>query len=237
VIPISSPTRNRILDALPSDEFRSLEPHLKDASYKPGDVIYRSGEQLAHIYFPTSCVFSVVMLMQDGAGVEIDTTGREGLTGSLQVLLGSDTAPSQTFCQVPGDAKRISLDVFQECLAKGGQLRNLTQRYARAAVTLMGQSIGCNRLHTLTERCARWLLLTHDRVGSDQFTLTQEFLATMLGVHRPAVSIAAGALQQAGFIRYRRGHVTIVDPGGLESASCECYRVATGQLEASSTPA
>jgi len=230
VIPISGPTRNRILDALPPEEFRSLEPHLKDVTYKPGEIIYRPGEQLSHIYFPTSCVFSVVMLMQDGAGVEIDTTGREGLTGSLQVLLGSDSAPSQTFCQVPGDTKRMSLDAFQECLANDGKLRSLTQRYARSAVTLMGQSIACNRLHTLTERCARWLLLTYDRVGSDQFTLTQEFLATMLGVHRPAVSIAAGALQQAGFIRYRRGHVTIVDADGLESASCECYRVAMGQI-------
>lgn len=230
MIPISSPTRNRILDALPADEFRALEPHLKDLTYKPGEIIYRPGEALTHIYFPTTCVFSVVMLMKDGSGVEIDTTGREGLTGSLQVLLGADTAPSQTFCQVPGDTKRLALDIFQQHIENGSQLHDLTERYARAVVTLMGQSIACNRLHTLTERCARWLLLTHDRVSSDQFTLTQEFLATMLGVHRPAVSIAAGSLQQAGFISYRRGRVTIVDAEGLESASCECYRVATGQI-------
>jgi len=203
---------------------------LKDVSYKPGEVIYQPGEQLSHIYFPLTCVFSVVMLMRDGAAVEVDATGREGLTGSLQLLLGSDTAPSQTFCQVPGDATRLALDVFQQFLAQDGQLLELTKRYARNVVALMGQSIACNRLHTLTERCARWLLLTHDRAGSDEFTLTQEFLATMLGVHRPAVSVAAGALQQAGFIRYRRGRVRIVNPRGLESASCECYRVAMGQL-------
>jgi CRP-like cAMP-binding protein len=230
VIPISGPTRNRILDTLPPEERRALEPHLKDASFKPGEIIYRPGERLSHIYFPTTCVFSVVMLMQDGAGVEIDTTGREGLTGSLQVLLSSDSAQSQTFCQVPGDAKRMPLDAFKKCLAGGEKLRSLTERYARSSVTLMGQSIACNRLHTLNERCARWLLLTHDRVGSDQFKLTQEFLATMLGVHRPAVSVAAGALQQAGFIRYRRGFVTVVDAEGLESASCECYKVAMGQI-------
>lgn len=230
MIPISGPTRNRILDALPAEERRTLEPHLKDVSYKPGEIIYRPGERLSHIYFPTTCVFSVIMLMQDGAGVEIDTTGREGLTGSLEVLLGSDRAQSQTFCQVPGDAKRMPLDAFKKCLAGGGKLRSLTERYARSAVTLMGQSIACNRLHTLNERCARWLLLTYDRVGSDQFNLTQEFLATMLGVHRPAVSVAAGALQEAGFIRYRRGVVTVVDAEGLESASCECYKVAMGQI-------
>jgi len=151
-------------------------------------------------------------------------------TFPLSILLGSASAPSQTVCQIFGTAKCLPLNVFQTSVSNGDALHSLTQRYARSSVALMGQSVACNRLHTLTERCARWLLLTHDRVISDQFTLTQEFLATMLGVHRPAVSIAAGALQQAGFIRYRRGHVSIIDREGLESASCECYKVAMGQL-------
>ncbi len=233
---MSSPTGNRVLDALPTSELAALTPHLRDITLKSGEVLHNPGEALAHIYFPSSCVLSIILLMHDGSGVEIGTTGCEGLTGSVAIMLGTLKAPSQTICQVPGAAKCLPLDVFQEATRNGSLLHSLTQEYARASVTLMGQSIACNRLHTLTERCARWLLLTHDRVRADQFSLTQEFLAMMLGVHRPAVSIAAGALQEAGFIRYRRGQLTVVDREGLESASCECYRVAMGQLNGNSHP-
>ena len=227
---MSSPTGNRVLDALPPPELSAILPHLHDISLKSGEVLHNPGETLSHIYFPTSSVLSIILLMRDGSGVEIGTTGCEGLSGSVAIMLGSLVAPSQTICQVPGAAKCVPLDVFQDAISSGSQLHALTQKYAQASVALMGQSIACNRLHTLTERCARWLLLTHDRVRADDFSLTQEFLAMMLGVHRPAVSIAAGALQEAGFIKYRRGHLTVVDREGLESASCECYRVAMGQL-------
>ena len=203
---------------------------MREITLSSGEVLYNPSETLSHIYFPLSCVLSVILLMQDGSGVEIGTTGREGLSGSVALMLGSRKAPSQTICQVPGVSKCLPLEIFQSATPPSSELYSLTQNYARSSVALMGQSIACNRLHTLTERCARWLLLTHDRVGADQFSLTQEFLAMMLGVHRPAVSIAAGALQQAGFIRYRRGHLSVVDREGLESASCECYRVAMGQL-------
>ncbi|HEX5274274.1 MAG TPA: Crp/Fnr family transcriptional regulator [Candidatus Rubrimentiphilum sp.] len=219
---------------MPQAELSALLPHLRDITLKSGEVLYNPGETLSHIYFPSTCVLSVILLTHDGSGVEIGTTGCEGLTGSVSIMLGTLVAPSQTICQVPGAAKCLPLDAFQEAIQNGSQLHGLTQNYARASVTLMGQSIACNRLHTLTERCARWLLLTHDRVRADDFCLTQEFLAMMLGVHRPAVSIAAGALQQAGFIRYRRGRLTVVDREGLESASCECYRVAMGQLNGDS---
>ena len=215
---------------MPRTELAALEPAFRDVSLKSGDVTYIAGEKILQVYFPTSCVLSVIMLTQDGSGVEIATIGREGVSDSLPLLLGSTNAPSQTICQIPGTAKTLPLNVFQASISNGNALHSLAQRYARSSVALMGQSVACNRLHTLTERCARWLLLTHDRVASDNFTLTQEFLATMLGVHRPAVSIAAGTLQQAGFIQYRRGHVSIIDREGLESASCECYRVAMGQL-------
>jgi len=212
----------------------ALTPHLRDVTLKSGEVLHNPGEMLSHIYFPTSCVLSIILLMHDGSGVEIGTTACEGLTGSIGFMLGTLKAPNQTICQVPGAAKSLSLDVFQEAMRNGSKLHALTQDYARASVTLMGQSIACNRLHTLTERCARWLLLTHDRVRADEFSLTQEFLAMMLGVHRPAVSIAAGVLQEARFIRYRRGQLTVIDRDGLESASCECYRVAMGQLNGDS---
>lgn len=227
---MSKPTGNRILDLLPRSEMAALEPQFREISLKSGEVTYTPGDTISQIYFPTSCVLSVIMLTQDGSGVEIATIGREGVSDSLAILLGSTSAPSQTVCQIPGTAKSLPIHVFQASMSNGDALHSLTQRYARSSVALMGQSVACNRLHTLTERCARWLLLTHDRVVSDQFTLTQEFLATMLGVHRPAVSIAAGTLQEAGFIRYRRGHVSIIDREGLESASCECYKVAMGQL-------
>ena len=236
MIPNCIPTGNRVLDALPQAELSALLPHLREVAIKSGEVLHNPGERLSHIYFPTTGVLSVILLMRDGSGVEIGTTGCEGLSGSVAIMLGTLKAPTQTVCQVPGAVKRLPLDVFQEGIRNGSQLHTLTQKYARASVTLMGQSIACNRLHTLTERCARWLLLTHDRVRGDQFSITQEFLAMMLGVHRPAVSIAAGALQQAGFIRYRRGNLTVVDREGLESASCECYRVAMGQLNGNSSP-
>ena len=236
MIPKSSPTGNRVLDAMPKAEFSALLPHLRDVTLESGEVLHNPGETISHIYFPSSCALSVILWMRDGSGVEIATIGCEGLSGSVAIMLGSLKAPSQTLCQVPGTAKSLPLNVFKSAIRNGSKLHTLTQKYAQASVTLMGQSIACNRLHTLTERCARWLLLTHDRVRGDDFSLTQEFLAMMLGVHRPAVSLAAGALQQAGFIRYRRGQVTIVDREGLESASCECYRVAMGQLNGNSAP-
>lgn len=219
-----------MLDALPAEELAALRPHLRDVSLQAGEILYNPHEMLSEIYFPTTSVLSIILIMQDGAAVEIGTTGREGVSGSIALMLGTVVTPSQMVCQVPGNAKSIPLERFQDAVPEGSRLRELTQNYARSSVALMGQSIACNRLHTLIERCARWLLLTHDRVGVDEFSLTQEFLSMMLGVHRPAVSIAAGALQQAGFIRYRRGHLRIVDRDGLESAACECYRVAMGQL-------
>ena len=230
MIPISSPTGNRILDALPAHELHALEQYLRKVDLGTGEVIYNPHENLSHVYFPVSCVLSEITLMQDGAGVEIGTIGREGFSGGLAILLGSERAHSQNICQVPGSAMCMPLEEFRRAISNSGELYSLAQRYARSSVALMGQSIACNRLHTLSERCARWLLLTHDRVGSDQFLMTQEFLATMLGVHRPAVSIAAGTLQQAGFIHYQRGRLNIVDREGLESASCECYEVANGQI-------
>ena len=236
MIPLSEPTGNRVLDALPAYERNMLTPYLTHHNVSSGDIIQPAGAAIEYVYFPTSCVFSILMFMQDGAGIEVTTTGREGLTSSLQVLLGAERARYQTVCQVMGETKRIEVQAFKNQLATLADLRRLTERYALSTTALMGQSVGCNRLHTLTERCARWLLITHDRVADNHLLLTQEFLATMLGVHRPAVSLAAATLQQAGFITYRRGHITILDRAGLESASCECYEAASGHLNGSSFP-
>ena len=230
MIPQSTPSGNRILDALPPQELQALEPHLTDHELRGGEVVHQAADDLAWVYFPTSCIFSIVMFMHDGASFEITTTGREGLTASPHALLGAEKTMSQIVCQVPGRSKRLDIRTFRRHVAGGGQLRTLAEQYAQSTIKVMGQSIGCNRLHPLVERCARWLLMTHDRFGSDDIPLTQEFLSTMLGVHRPAVSIAAATLQKAGFIRYRRGRIQVIDREGLESASCECYKTASGIL-------
>lgn len=193
------------------------------------DVLYPVDEPLRHVYFPEGAVLSVLTIMQSGAAVEIGTFGLEGLSGA-QLILGGNRAPSKMICQVPGAALCMPVDRFLTHLKTARTFQRIVRRYTEALFNFMGQSIACNRLHTVDERCARWLLMTHDRVDSDEFDLTQEFLAIMLGVHRPGVSIAAGSLQEAGFIRYSRGHVQIRNRQGLETAACECYQISADQF-------
>ncbi|HTJ28476.1 MAG TPA: Crp/Fnr family transcriptional regulator [Candidatus Limnocylindria bacterium] len=185
-------------------------------------TIYEPGARVDQIYFPIDAVISVVTVLGDGSQIEVVTVGREGLTGA-QALLDGTPASSLTWCQVAGEAYRVSFTLFAELCARHRPLRELVERYLSALIDVMAQSIACNRLHYVNERCARWLLMTHDRIGRDDFALTHEVLATMLGVRRAGVSIAAAALQQAGYISYARGRFTIVDPQGLKRAACECY--------------
>ncbi len=178
------------------------------------------------MYFPLTAVASLLNQVEHTEGVEIATVGNEGLIG-LSLSWGIDTLNPREFvqCQVPGDALVMSSDIFASKVSAGGELTWLVHRYTQAFVTQISQQVACNGLHSIEERCSRWMLLTHDRVGSDEFPLTQEFLAQMLGVRRPSVTVVAGTLQQAGFIRFRRGRITITDRRGLEGASCECYHV------------
>lgn len=175
-------------------------------------------------------MISVVTVMRDGTQIEVVTVGREGLTGS-QALLDGATATSLTWCQVSGEAYRAPFDRFAALCQKHSALRELVERYLSAQLDVLAQSIACNRLHYVSQRCARWLLMTHDRVGRDEFPLTHEVLATMLGVRRAGVSIAAAALQQSGCISYARGRFTIVDRGALEAAACECYAAINAAFE------
>ena len=225
-----SATGNRMLDAIPASEFESIRPALYEVALASGEILNRPGERIATIYFPTGCVLSVVTVMQNGDAVEIGTYGREGMNGAA-VVLGSASMPSQMLCQVPGTSLALPVEAFTAALAVNPVLDRLVRRYTRALFNFMGQSVACNRLHETLERCARWLALTRDRVGADEFALTQEFLAMMLGVHRPSVSVAAAALQNAGFIKYARGKVTVLDPPGLESVACECYRIGADEFE------
>ena len=193
-------------------------------------TISEPGDRIEHIYFPIDAVFSIITVMRDGTQIEVLTAGREGLTGA-QSLLDGGTASQLTICQVPGEAYRLTFEDFVQVCDRFAVVRELAQRYLSAQLDAMAQAIACNRLHYVVERCARWLLMTHDRVGRDEFPLTHEMLATMLGVRRAGVSVAAAALQQAGCIRYMRGRFTVVDRACLETMACECYAAIDGAFK------
>ncbi len=192
--------------------------------------IYEAGRPIRKVYFPIDSVLSVVTQMRDGGSIEVGTVGREGVS-AIPLLLGATTSANESYCQVPGRAVVVSSDYFRRLLGAGDeQLRSVLDRFLQAYVNMLGQLAACNGMHSIYERCARWLLLTHDRVNTDKIALTHEYLAMMLGTRRSGVTIAAATLAQAGFIRYAHGHIVILNREGLENASCECYAVAREQF-------
>jgi len=216
--------RNRILAALPAAEYARLTPALEPVTLELRQVLFDVDRPIEYVYFPEDAVASVLGVMTDGSAVETATIGHEGFVG-LPVFLGADRTPAQAFCQVPGEAYRIESGAFRQEIARAGDLRDALSRYTQALFTQVAQSSACNRLHTMRERCARWLLQTHDRVGRDEFPLTQQFLSQMLGVRRATVTEAASGLQQDGLITYEYGRITVRDRRRLEAASCECYEI------------
>jgi hypothetical protein len=220
------PGGNRILDALPDSERRRLVAKLEPVRLEMKQVLSETGSRIEAVFFPTNAVASLLNFVERSEGVEVSTIGNEGLVG-LPVSWGMRHANPRELVQVqvPGTALCMDAEDFAEELSAQGPLSGLVQRYTQAFFAQISQQVACNGLHSIQERCARWILLTHDRVGGDEFPLTQEFLAQMLGARRPTVSTAAGILSQAGFIRYRRGRLTATDREGLEGASCECYGV------------
>jgi CRP-like cAMP-binding protein len=192
--------------------------------------IFEPGEPASHVWFPTQGIVSVVALDDAGAAIEVAIVGREGMTG-LSLVLGSQTMIYGAMVQVPGRGWRIATAAFLDVIERPPDTKAMMLRYCLAAMTQMGQNAACSQLHNVDARCARWLLLAHDDVDADSFSLTQDYLAMMLGVARASVSGAASALQQAGLIRYVRGHITILDRPGLEKASCECYRIVRREFE------
>ena len=216
--------RNRILAALPPDELAVLGPVLERANLVTRRVLCDSGKPIPAVCFPEDAVVSSLSVMADGSAVETATIGNEGMTG-LALFHGVDETPEQSFVQVPGIGHLVSADAFREALPRCPTLGGQLHRFAQALYSLVAQSSGCNRKHAVDQRCARWLLLVHDRVGRDRIELTQLFLSQMLGVRRATVTVAAGVLQKAGAIRYSRGRITVVDRALLEAASCECYAV------------
>jgi CRP-like cAMP-binding protein len=221
--------RNHLLAMLSEDEYQALAPHLHPFHTQQKDVLGERDKPLDHVYFPCTSVLSVLAYMANGIAVEVGTIGNEGFFG-VEVLVGGELSTETTVCQVEGDNLRMAVPDFKDAIDGNTPLRRLGQRYLMAYLSLVSQSVACNRLHTIEERFARWVLMTHDRVEGNEFHLTQEFLADMLGVHRPSVSVVAGAFQQAGLIRYNRGHMSILNRHGLEDACCECYGMVRKQF-------
>jgi CRP-like cAMP-binding protein len=218
------PAANRLLAALPRQEYRSLRPDLEPVTLEAEQVLFEPGQPIRHVYFPERGLVSVLALMEDGAGIEAGLVGREGMAG-VPLFLGRDTAPFRVVVQVPGSAQRLEAGPFRAALRRGRGLDERLRSYVDAFLTHLAQTAACNSRHSVEKRCCRWLLLYHDRVGEDEFPLTQKYLAAMLSVRRTGVAEVAGALQRAGLIRYRRGWVTVVDRPGLESACCPCFQV------------
>ncbi|HEX7981477.1 MAG TPA: Crp/Fnr family transcriptional regulator [Gemmatimonadaceae bacterium] len=221
--------RNRLLAALPRDALGHVLPALTHVELSSGMVIYEPKVRITYVYFVLTGIISMVSEMREGT-VEVGTVGCEGMTG-IPIVLAADTMPSRAFVQVPGEALRMTADELTRTMQEVPAFRSLVYRHVLALFDQTAQHAACNRLHALEERCARWLLMTHDRVEGDVLMLKQQFLAEMLGVHRPAVTLAAGALQKAGIIRYSRGKVTVLDRDALEKASCECYGIVTRRME------
>jgi CRP-like cAMP-binding protein len=221
--PAEQRPKNRLLASLPAEDFARLRPHLRTVPLTVKQVIHRRNEQVREIYFPNGGVASVTTVMTDGAMVEIATVGDEGLLG-ISVFLGSSTMPGETMIQIPDtSAEVMTAEAFMIEIGRNGAFNEAVRRYAQGLLALIMQSTACMALHAVQDRCCRWLLMAHDRVHRDEFELSHEFLAMMLGATRPTVTEVAGALQKSGLIRYRHGHMTIVDRAGLEGASCECY--------------
>jgi CRP-like cAMP-binding protein len=219
-----SPRQNHLLAALPEAVYERLLPNLELVPMPLGEVLYSSGGELPYVYFPVSCIVSLVYVMANGASAEIAVTGYEGLLG-ISLFLGGQTAPNQAVVQSGGHAYRIGAKALKQEFDEGGALQHLLLLYTQALIAQMAQTAVCNRHHSLDQQLCRWLLLSLDRLRSGELTMTQELIANMLGVRRQGVVEAAGNLQKAGLIDYRRGHINVLDRPGLEARVCECYAV------------
>ena len=232
--PLSS--RNVLLDHLEPPEQAAIFAHLEEVAYRAGDVLVEPDRQPDHVYFPQTAVISYVALFAGGGAVEVGTVGCEGMSG-IHVYLGTGASPYRAIVQVEGIAQRMPVDAFRRVVDEHPGIDAVLSRYVDAYLMQVSQTAACNRMHDLAQRAARWLLMTHDRVGSDSFALTHEFLAIMLGVRRAGVSEAAADLQRRGAIRYSRGKVTIADRAILEQQACECYGVVRDRYRTLARPA
>jgi CRP-like cAMP-binding protein len=224
-----SPGQNHLLAALPTAEFEALAAHLEPVPLPLGKMLYEPGTQLQHAYFPTTAIVSLHYVMESGASAETAGVGNEGVVG-ISLFMGGDTTSSSAVVQTAGHAYRLERRVLMQEFKRAGLLQRLLLRYTQALITQMSQAAACNRHHSVEQQLARWLLLTLDRLPTNELVMTQELVASMLGVRREGITEAAGNLQRAGFISYRRGHISVLDRSGLETCACECYAVVKAEL-------
>jgi CRP-like cAMP-binding protein len=225
-----SPKQNHLLAALPTEDFARLMLDLELVVMPLGWAVYESGAHMAFLYFPTTSIVSLLYVMESGGSAEIAITGNEGLVG-ISLFMGGETTPSRAVVQSAGNGYRLKASVLKREFALGGNLQHLSLRYTQALITQMAQTAVCNRHHSVDQQLCRWLLLSLDRLQSNELTMTQELIANMLGVRREGVTEAAGKLQTAGIIHYRRGKITVLDRPKLERRVCECYRVVKNEFD------
>ena len=225
----SSPSQNHILAALPAAEFERLAPHLELVPMRLGETLYEPGGQLQHVYFPTTAIVSLLYVLESGSSAEIAGVGNEGILG-ISLFMGGDTTPSSAVVQTAGHGYRLKAKLLKDEFNRAGLVQRLLLRYTQALLTQMCQTAACNRHHSIEQQLCRWLLLTLDRLPSNELIITQELVAAALGVRREGITEAAGKLQRAGLIRYRRGHIAVLERSGLEAGACECYAVVKKEL-------
>ncbi len=224
------PRQNHLLSALPAEEYARLLPQLELVPMPLGKVLYESGNELHHVYFPTTAIVSLLYVMLDGASAEIAVVGNEGIIG-VALFMGGETMPNRAVVQSAGHAYRLKGQLLKNEFNRSGELQHLLLRYTQALLTQMAQTAVCNRHHSLDQQLCRWLLLSLDRLSSNELVMTQELIADMLGVRREGVTEAAGNLQRAGLIKYQRGRITALDRTGLETRACECYAVVKKEFD------
>jgi len=216
--------KNHLLAALPAAEFVRIEPRLEGVSLKLGEVLYESGDQMTHVYFPTTAIISLLYIMENGATAEIGIAGNNGLVG-IALFMGGETTSNRAIVQSGGDAVRMRARDVQDAFSLGGVFQSVLLRYTQSLMTQISQTAVCNRLHSVEQQLCRWLLINHDLLQTNKLIMTHDLIANMLGVRREGVSIAAGNLQKKGLIKYVRGTITMLDRKGLEAVACECYVV------------
>ena len=221
---------NRLLAALPVDQYERLRPSLQPVEFALGEVVYEFAGKLDYVFFPTTSIVSLLYTMENGTSAEMGLTGNDGVVG-IALFMGGGTMPNRAVVQSAGAALRMKAKVLQDEFARGGKFQQMLLRYTQALITQISQTAVCNRLHSVEQQLCRWLLLSHDRLQTDELVMTQELIADMLGVRREGVTVAAGHLQDAGAISYVRGRIQILDRQKLEETVCECYRVVKDEVE------
>jgi CRP-like cAMP-binding protein len=227
---LNEPVENRLLAALPAAEYERLRPNLRPVEFTLGEVVYEFGGQLDYVFFPTNSIVSLLYTMENGNSAEMGLTGNDGVVG-IALFMGGGTMPNRAVVQSAGGALKMKAKVLQDEFARGGKFQQLLLRYTQALITQISQTAVCNRLHSVEQQLCRWLLLSHDRLMTNELVMTQELIADMLGVRREGVTVAAGRLQDAGAISYVRGHITILDRQKLEETVCECYQVVKEEFD------